>query len=260
MSTSVGTAQWGHRAHDEKPMACHLESIPERIPLRSALPSKFRPFYAPDLYETPENINEFGRPKFTERDLVDWGLNDVRSLLFWHKPRKAWGGRVPEIKESGFRIELLPLNASDSKIISVLSNSSIYREHNIEKEIREQLAAGAVRGTREISGKRQKLTLPQWRYMIESYLLNMGCEAQTRLDYTNAILKLKKRKLLGDSPLSKLSSRLRCDMRQLRGAPLEKQLQDVDVSEVEMRETFEQVQLAIYKRLGLDWEADTVVF
>ncbi|KAF4006113.1 Protein MTH1 domain protein [Saccharomyces cerevisiae] len=69
-----------------------------RVSLDEALPKTFYDMYSPDiLLADPSNILCNGRPKFTKRELLDWDLNDIRSLLIVEKLRPEWGNQLPEV-------------------------------------------------------------------------------------------------------------------------------------------------------------------
>ena len=100
-----------------------------KVSLDEALPKTFYDMYSPDiLLADPSNILCNGRPKFTKRELLDWDLNDIRSLLIVEKLRPEWGNQLPEVVAVGnnmpqFRLQLLPLYSSDETIIATLVHS-----------------------------------------------------------------------------------------------------------------------------------------
>ena len=105
-----------------------------RISLDDALPKTFYDMYSPEiLLADPSNVLCNGRPKFTKRELLDWDLNDIRSLLIVEKTRPEWGNQLPEVITMGdnmpqFRLQLLPLYSSDETIIATLVNSDLYMD------------------------------------------------------------------------------------------------------------------------------------
>lgn len=227
--------------------------------------------YTPDILADPRHLNELGRPLFTERAVVDWGLNDIRSLLIVEKLRPEWGGVLPKIQEKGYRLICLPLDASDEQIVNTLVDSDIYKEHGFHRQFLVQSAQYTVAATRERSGSRnqwRKLTKPEWRNIIENYQLNLACEAQCRLDYKRACSQLKRSKqsqqAASSPPKTSTSPLLRQAL--LASAPeLPPELKNsiaskrVSLSQQEKQTIWVQVQSQLYRRLGLDWEADELV-
>lgn len=167
-----------------------------QISLEDALPKTFHDMYTPDvLLSDPSKILYNGRPSFTKRELLDWDLNDIRSLLIIENLRPEWGNQLPIILSSGpnlpnFKLQLLPLNSSDNFIISTLINSDLYMEANLDYEFKLTSAKYTVSAARsrheQMIGYHEVvmvLSKPEWRNIIENYLLNIAVEAQCRFDF-----------------------------------------------------------------------------
>lgn len=176
-----------------------------QISLEDALPKNFYDMYTPDvLLSDLSNILPNGRPSFTKRELLDWDLNDIRSLLIIEKLRPEWGNQLPEIVNAGpnfpqFRFQLLPLNSSDNFIISTLVNSDLYMEANLDFEFKLTSARYTVATARlrheQMIGHHEvvmNLSKPEWRNIIENYLLNIAVEAQCRFDFKQRCAEYKK--------------------------------------------------------------------
>lgn len=222
----------------ERPVTEHVECA--TLPLREAIPRSYSQFYDPKIYADEKNINDLGRPKFTDRNLIDWGLNDIRSLLFRPRDSANW----PEIREAGFHITSLPLDAPDCALVEVLASSDLFKEHRwLTANVRREVARCIVRATRVDAGS-GCLTLPQWRHMIEEYMLNLACQVQCRSDYRKALAQLKNNKSSvygSDSDI---------------GSPPELQPDHVTVEE--RCRLWRSCQKALYNRLNLDWELDPI--
>jgi len=262
----------------DKPSFAHIERVespkPKSLSLRSCLPSSFIDMYAPEVISDSKHLNNLGRPKFTDRGLVDWGLNDVRTLLIVCEMRPEWNGCLPRVAEPGYRMQLLPLDASNETLVQVLVDSDIYKEHGFDERFRIQTAEYTVEAARRRrSSCQQPLTKPEWRNIIENYLLNLGCEAQCRLDYKRSCMKLKKQKhdtekaarRLSSSPPSSLlkkallaSSSTSPDFPSYLATKPAKP-RSLSLSRQEKQSIWVQVQTELYERLGLDWEADELV-
>jgi len=276
---SVLSANRDVLAHDsEKASFVHIERVespkPRCLPLRSCLPSTFVDMYAPEVIDDVKHLNALGRPRFTDRALVDWGLNDVRSLLIVCELRPEWNGMLPQVTESGYRMQLLPLDASNDIIVQVLVDSDVYREHGFDERFRIQTAEYTVEAARRRRNScNEPLTKPEWRNIIENYILNLGCEAQCRLDYKRSCMKLKKQKhdaekaakRLSSSPPSSLlkkallaSSATSPDFPSYLAAKPAKP-KSMSLSRQEKQQIWVQVQTELYDRLGLDWDADELV-
>ncbi|CAL9732235.1 protein Std1p [Monosporozyma unispora] len=167
-----------------------------QISLEDALPKTFYDMYTPDvLLSDPSKVLYNGRPSFTKRELLDWDLNDIRSLLIVETLKPEWGNQLPEILNPGpnlpkFKLQLLPLNSSDNFIISTLINSDLYMEANLDYEFKLTSAKYTVAAARtrheQIIGHHEavmNLSKPEWRNIIENYLLNIAVEAQCRFDF-----------------------------------------------------------------------------
>ncbi|CAN6628713.1 hypothetical protein TRVA0_011S03356 [Trichomonascus vanleenenianus] len=259
------------------------------LPLRAVVPTDFSDMYAPEILASRENLNGFGRPKFTSRQLVDWSLNDLRSLLIVDSVSPQWHGVIPRIVEQGYRIIVLPLDASDDRIIDTLVSSDLYKEHNFDPAFLYQTARYTIEAARqryafENGSHGGALTKPQWRNVIENYLLNLGCEAQCRLDYKKACSMLKKQRqqelaALSSSPSASVAPK---PIKMASNSLLKKAIvtsastspdfpsylrnkmmpgsapvaPKVSLSRQDKQQVWTQVQSRLYARLGLDWETD----
>lgn len=181
--------------------------IVTQLSLQDALPKTFYDMYAPEiLMSDPSNILCNGRPKFTERALLDWELNDIRSLLIVERPRPEWGNQLPEILTDApnlpkFRFQLLPLNSSDEFIIQTLISSDLFMEANLDYQFKVTSAKYTVLAARkrheQMTGRMEpimQLSKPEWRNIIENYLLNIAVEAQCRYDFKHNCSEFKKYK------------------------------------------------------------------
>lgn len=181
--------------------------IVTQISLQDALPKTFYDMYAPEiLMSDPSNLLCNGRPKFTERALLDWELNDIRSLLIVENLRPEWGNQLPEIVTDApnlpkFRFQLLPLCSTDDFIIQTLVSSDLYLEANLDYQFKVTNAKYTVLAARkrheQMTGRMEPimhLSKPEWRNIIENYLLNIAVEAQCRYDFKHSCSEFKKYK------------------------------------------------------------------
>lgn len=179
--------------------------IVTQIALEDALPKTFYDMYTPEILMTdPSNILCNGRPKFTERELLDWELNDIRSLLIVEKCKPEWGNQLPQVVTNApnlpqFRLQLLPLYSMDEFIIETLVISDLYLEANLDYQFKLTSAKYTVAAARkrheQITGRNEPvmhLSKPEWRNIIENYLLNIAVEAQCRFDFKHRCSELKK--------------------------------------------------------------------
>lgn len=178
--------------------------IVTQVSLQDALPKTFYDMYAPEILTDPSNLLCNGRPKFTERALLDWELNDIRSLLIVEKYRPEWGNQLPEIVTDApnlphFRFQLLPLNSSDDFIIQTLVSSDLYMEANLDDQFKLTSARYTVAAARkrheQMTGRIEpimELSKPEWRNIVENYLLNIAVEAQCRFDFKHRCSEYKK--------------------------------------------------------------------
>lgn len=270
------------------------------LPLRSALPTSFDDMYTPDILADKSQLTPEGRPKFTQRALVDWVQNDVRSLLIVSELRPEWRGRVPQIIEPGYRVQVLPLDASDEELVKGLVESDVYREQGFEKAFLVQTAEYTVHAARarSSSGKSQSaaavMSRPEWRNVIENYVLNLACEAQCRIDFKRQCAQLKKAKRDAQSSSSSSSTTTtntslgrstspgkstspllkKAILTSLSGSPdfpssLESAAatattpaakpKKASLSRLEKQSIWVKVQTDLYKRLGLNWQPDELV-
>ncbi|KAK9322233.1 hypothetical protein V1517DRAFT_308221 [Lipomyces orientalis] len=143
------------------------------------------------------------RPSFTRRDLIDWELNDLRSLCIVAELKPDWlpdaptptasnrqllAQAVPLLREENFRLILLPLSADDATIIDTLVNSDLYVEFGFSMNHRARLARETIDICLRSRHDKSGLTKPEWRRLIDNYLLALGCEAQGRVDFKKAVM------------------------------------------------------------------------
>ncbi|ANZ74819.1 BA75_01368T0 [Komagataella pastoris] len=230
------------------------------VDLNEVLPKNFD-----DMYDSDLTVERFynGRPVFTKRNLVNWELNDLRSLLIVSELKPEWGGYIPRIRDNpDFHIVLLPLTSSDNEYIEILMRSDIYKESKFSKEFKLKTAAYIVQSARyrhNLAVQARYSDMPtkdptlqyfskvEWRNIIENYLLNLGVETQCRLDFQHRCSILKGHPVQKNDLLSKAI--LNNTQKQLNGNGLSKE---------EKARIWSQAQSEIYKRLGLDWTPDTI--
>ena len=243
------------------------------LPLRSVVPTTFSDMYTSDLLSDPKSLNALGRPLFTERQLVDWALNDLRSLLIVEKLQLEWDSALPKIIERGYRMIYLPLAATNEQIVDCLVSSDIYKEHDFDTKFLIQTAQYTVEAARQRQTSLDCLTKPEWRNIIENYLLNLACEAQCRLDFKKSCALLKQKKLQHELQLETTTTAIKRININSSSSLLKKAIltscstspdfpsylrskPKVSLSKTEKQSIWIQVQSNLYKRLGLDWEAD----
>lgn len=333
----------GYTLSNEKARSSGLASMFGRhnsvklVSIADVIPRDYSAYYCAEVLSNRSQLLPSGRPVFTDRSLVDWKINDLRSLLIVDQLKPQWGKCVPRLKEKGFRLMHLPLTASDDEIVETLATSDLYREHNFDHDFLVQTAKYTVHAARERAYYRYckevksrtvvprmsrsmsdvPLTRPEWRNVIENYLLNLGCEAQCRRDYKDACVELKKHKAMleqqqqqasmacgsecnnGDERHTNMTCQSRiktipslkknqstsllkrailtavstspetiiCQCCSAAGvAAVERQREQqqqltkkVSLSRQEKQTVWVTVQTQLYKRLGLDWEADKLV-
>lgn len=275
--------------------------IVTQLSLEDALPKNFYDMYSPEILTDPTNLLCNGRPKFTKRELLDWDLNDIRSLLIVEKLRPEWGSQLPEVITSNqslpkFRLILLPLNACDETIIQTLVNSDLYLEANLDFEFKLTSAKYTVAAARkrheQLLGYQEnimQLTKPEWRNIIENYLLNIAVEAQCRSDFKQRCSEFKKWKLQQanlkrpdmpppslvpvNHPKSSGSLLKRALMKNLQlknmkndndqdasmAGPSKGVLNGkISLTKEEKAQIWTQCQSQVYQRLGLDWKPDSM--
>ncbi|KAK9377274.1 uncharacterized protein V1513DRAFT_435851 [Lipomyces chichibuensis] len=134
------------------------------------------------------------RPSFTRRDLIDWEKNDLRSLCIVTELKREWltDGQTPTasnlpLREEHFRIVLLPLDADDETIVYTLAGSDLYVEFGFSMSHRVRLARETINICLRHRRDKAVLTKPEWRRVIDNYLLALGCEAQGRVEFEKAI-------------------------------------------------------------------------
>lgn len=270
------------------------------LPLHSVLPKRFDDMYTADVLANKDLLTSLGRPLFTKRSLVDWAKNDTRSLLIVEALRPEWKGKVPQIIEPGYRVQVLPFDANDDKIIQVLVESDLYREMEFERAFLVQTAHYTVQAARERHGSTMDnavLTKPEWRNIIENYLLNLACEAQCRLDFKKSCAYLKRHKLyqveqqarkasnmntssssvtINTAPAKKSTSPLlkKAILTSLSTSPdfptaldhhhhqqqPQRKPASVSLTRQEKQQIWVQVQTELYARLGLNWQPDELVW
>ncbi|SSD61052.1 related to Protein STD1 [Saccharomycodes ludwigii] len=290
---------------------------PLLISLQEALPQSFVDMYFPEVLMDPSNLLSNGRPKFTKRELLDWDLNDIRSLLIVDKLRPEWGNQKPIIdfpvgsngvaankQFPNFSITVLPLDSPDEVIISTLVQSDLYIEHNLDIEFKLMSAKYTVQAARKrheslrngVKEPIMYLSKPEWRNIIENYLLNIAVEAQCRFDFKKTCNEYKKWKIERNNSVlhrpdmpppsfipqagnkkSAGSNNGTCSL--LKRALLKNSLKrgsmdlpqtntnnnmNMNVNKVSLTKEekgmiWHQVQTDVYQRLGLDWKPDNMI-
>lgn len=309
-TTSSMTITSGHSRHINSRGIFGRNNAVKLISLNEAIPHDFSPYYCAEVLAQPNLLTKSGRPSFTDRSLVDWKLNDLRSLLIVDQLRPQWGDSLPRIVEKGFRLMYMPLDASDEQIVEILSSSDLYQEHNFDHDFLVQTAKYTVHAARERAYYRHRretprgpisrdervvLTRPEWRNIIENYLLNLGCEAQCRMEYKAACVQLKKNKAQMEQATSTVCSancgasmtparvKTNPNLKRNQSNSLLKRAilasastspessivscqccnylasRKISLSRQEKQTIWITVQTQLYKRLGLDWEADKLV-
>lgn len=233
------------------------------ITLRDAIPKDYSDMYSVATFQQNEILPN-GRPKFTQRDLMDWDINDIRSLLIVDKLKPAWGNSIPMVTINSneysvyhdsngnliqFRIILLPLHSSEQTIIDTLVNSDLYMESGLDYEFRYAIAKYIVE-----SVKKKYESIPNkivngviyldkitWRNVIENYLLNIAVEAQCRFDF---------RQRCRDFEKWKLDNLKQGSVEDTRGR--------IVLTKEEKLILWSQCQAQVYQRLSLDWKPDKV--
>lgn len=264
-------------------------SLFTHLPLRSVLPKSYTDYYTADILSDSALLTPQGRPLFTQRDLVDWTLNDTRSLLIVPELRPEWRGVVPRVIEPGYRVQVLPLDATDDELVQGLVSSDIYAEHKFEHSFLVQTAEYTVQAARARNhgGQQTQLSKPEWRNVIENYLLNLACEAQCRIDFKRKCAELKRLKRDSTSKSTAPSSAVKSTSPGKSTSPLLKQAimtslsvspdfsssldsissassadsskKKASLSRLEKQQIWVTVQTLLYKRLGLNWQADELV-
>ncbi|GMF60789.1 unnamed protein product [[Candida] boidinii] len=198
------------------------------ISLEDALPRDYSDMYSSDL--TAQRFSN-GRPIFTKRNLSNWELNDIRSLLIITELRSEWGNTLPVIISKNyysnikFNFVYLPLNSTDDEFIKILSNSDIYKESKFDLNFKIKTATHIVKNSRlrHANYLINNYSIPndyfqedgnlinsendeniktynnfmkyEWRNIIENYLLNLAVESQCRLEFKFRCSNLKKDRL-----------------------------------------------------------------
>lgn len=268
---------------------------PRVITLQEALPKVFYDMYTPEILMNPQNLLCNGRPKFTKRELLDWDLNDIRSLLIVEKMRPEWGTYLPQVVFDSaitatdskgpqcvpeFRIQLLPLNSPDEFIIRTLVESDLYLEAHLDYDFKltnaKYTVAAARKRHEQLTGLNEPvmhLSKPEWRNIIENYLLNIAVEAQCRFDFKKRCSDYKKWKQEQMEikrpdmpPPSIIPSRKRENSllkRTLLKNTAMKLAEDrpcvppkVSITKEEKASLWSQCQAQVYQRLGLNWTPD----
>lgn len=269
-----------------------------KISIHTLIPTDFRTYYTSEVLQTHE-LTAQGRPSFTERPLIDWRLNDLRSLLIFDLPLPAQL-RDAELREPGFRVHVIPRDLPDDQMVTALANTSLYQEFNFSMEFKMQTAYYTLLAVRERIGQNVALTRPQWRNVVENYLLNLGCEAQCRLDFRTLYYKLLDRKreqvqqqqqqqqqdgsdakhhsrqrrrsssstlstnLLRKAILTNITTEFRnrdcCEIQLYPQNPRSgSNNHDVKLTQLEKQEIWVFCQASLYKFLGLNWKPDELV-
>lgn len=250
------------------------------LTLQEAIPTSFADMYSPELMADPKMLCD-GRPLFTKRALQDWELNDIRSLLIVESLKPEWGNQLPIIySPPGFKFEFLPLDADDSTVVRTLVQSDIYREAKLDTAFREQTAKYTLSAARmrheqivRASGMPTSthaprcLSKPEWRNVIENYLLNLAVEAQCRYDFKKVCHEAKKWKRQQQAQNLGLPSPKFVNPN--KGSLLKKAIMNdvsqsspqqavVKLTKEEKAQLWTEVQEKVYRRIGLDWTPDKI--
>ncbi|EJS41756.1 std1p [Saccharomyces arboricola H-6] len=292
-----------HITTDSSSIDAKTPKFVTEITLEDALPKTFYDMYSPEvLMSDPASILYNGRPKFTKRELLDWDLNDIRSLLIVEQLRPEWGSQLPTVVTCGvnlpqFRLQLLPLCSSDEFITATLVNSDLYIEANLDRNFKLTSAKYTVASARkrheEMTGFSEpimRLSKPEWRNIIENYLLNVAVEAQCRYDFKQKRSEYKRWKLVNsnlkrpDMPppsiiphgfqahdysnsgglLKKALMKnfqiknFKNDAKTLGAGTQKNVVNKVSLTSEERAAIWLQCQTQVYQRLGLDWKPDGV--
>ncbi|ODV57871.1 Std1p ASCRUDRAFT_40241 [Ascoidea rubescens DSM 1968] len=224
------------------------------ITLDDAIPIDFHNMYLPQFLS---NLLPNGRPTFTKRNLIDWDLNDLRSLLILHTLKPEWNNKIPIIYAPlGFKIQLLPLDSSESQFVSILVQSDIYKEAKFSENLRTQAAQFTVLAAKKkhndliylklksqgynkeqifASKEYHSLEIHEWRNIIENFLLNLAVEAQCCHDFKKIFL---------------INSAKNFEEPHFKNS--------FDLSNQEKSFLWNQVQAKVYQKAGLDWTPDRV--
>ncbi|ODV90503.1 hypothetical protein CANCADRAFT_44153 [Tortispora caseinolytica NRRL Y-17796] len=167
----------------------HIETVahPVAVSIGDVIPQDFSSRYEPGI----RGLHKDGHRPFALASTIlpDWSLNDLRALLIVYELKPEWNGTVPQLTGSELKVQYIPLTVTDEEFTEALTSSELYKECNFSQELRLSMAKHAV----ESIGRHDHttpLTVPQWFYAIENYLLNLACEAQSRIDYQAAINRL----------------------------------------------------------------------
>ncbi|CCF59460.1 hypothetical protein KAFR_0H00510 [Kazachstania africana CBS 2517] len=266
------------------------------VTLEEAIPKTFNDMYTSEtLLSSPLLSN--GRPNFTKRELLYWELNDIRSLLIIEKLRPEWGNTLPVVLTPNaslyFRFQLLPLCCPDEVIVSTLVGSELYTEANLDMEFKLSSARYIVTNARRrhcmLNGGHVEnimtLSKPEWRNIIENYLLNLAVEAQCRYDFKIRCSEYKKWKAENSqkgivkpempppkmipNPKTSLLKKTLLKNFQSKKKPSKDELEVEEASESfkhgkvtltkdEKLLIWTQCQLQVYQRVGLDWKPDNI--
>ncbi|KAH3674757.1 hypothetical protein WICPIJ_009489 [Wickerhamomyces pijperi] len=233
------------------------------LTLEECLPSTYTDLYSPELLANPSQLTN-GRPTFlVSRPLQNWALNDIRSLLILSELKHDWHGQIPVIyNPQGFKVQLLPLSSSDEQIIQTLAESDIYKEAQFEWSFRVQTAKYTVctaraRHDQYHNNSSSAWSKPEWRNIIENFMLNLGVENQCRMEYKLALAEFKKFKKSESTNRDKgnlLKKALLNEGQQAQGG--KKIGGGFKLSKEEKFQLWQGVQGSVYQRLGLDWKPD----
>lgn len=230
-----------------------------KISLLEALPKTYQDMYSVGILSTSALLPN-GRPRFTQRALIDWELNDIRSLLIVEKIKPEWGNSIPVIVAPNYdvqlRIILLPLTSSENEIIETLVSSDIYMEAGLDLEFKRTIAKCVVDQVKKKhyelngiiysnTGNVLKLTKVEWRNIIENYLLNIGVEVQCRHDFRKRCSNFRKWKV--DNMIKSCTN-----------SNNEEYKIKVVLTKEEKSILWSQCQAQVYQRIGLDWQPNEI--
>lgn len=264
-ASSYADSLFSHTSRHTRSTAYSQPSVGPQTPcvsLQAVLPTDFSLYYPPLVFSDPSiSLNADGRPLFTQRDLIDWRLNDLRLLLIMDTIPAEWErlSELPvviEVSEDkrlmmALRIQYLPLDASNDWIVKVLVESDIYRESNFSTSFRVQTASYSLQAARlkhaqDHPDGKVFLTRPEWRNVIENFLLNLAVESQCRYEFKRVCSRL----------LKERRGLVRATDGLLRRALLNDPGKRTKASREERQEIWCRIQTSVYQRLGLDWQPD----
>lgn len=136
--------------------------------------------------------------------VVDWTLNIHRCIMFVTMLPAAWHGQVPQVqrppravhptrpkhkqRHHRFRIHLIPALMLDEEFVELLALSDLYVEHKLDPAFRKHVASVSVEQTGRLvaSPSIPDLVLQRRAVALRNYVINLGCAAQTAVEFKAA--------------------------------------------------------------------------